>query len=226
MLTPNTTKEAIGYLRASTDESKQRNSLAVQQRAITAFSRLHGYEIVEWVSEYGSGKDDDRKGFTAALRRSSAEGLFLIAAKADRLSRSLGCWDKLDGCRDRLRIAELGDEVVSELHLSLLLVIGSNERCLIAQRVKDTYQHLKAIHGDDLKWGNPNIKAESAKSIAIRKNNAEKHNDRISKLAKFVFAEGGSIKDAVDYINSLGITTRRGKAFTYNNLYRMLRYQA
>jgi DNA invertase Pin-like site-specific DNA recombinase len=226
MLPQNTSKQAIGYLRASTDESKQRNSLAVQQRAITAFSRLHGYEIVDWVSEYGSGKDDNRKGFTDALRRSQAEGLFVIAAKADRLSRSLGCWDRLEGCRSRLRIAELGDEVVSELHLSLLLVIGSNERGIIAQRIKDTYQHLKAIHGDELKWGNPNIRDEAAKSIAIRKNNAGKHNDRIKKLAKFVTEGGGSISDAVDYINSLGITTRRGKAYTYANLCRMLRYQA
>jgi DNA invertase Pin-like site-specific DNA recombinase len=216
-------KEAIGYLRASTDENKQKNSIATQKRSIEAFAALNGYTIAVWTSEYASGGNDDRKGFRDALRLSEERGYYLIAAKADRLSRSLSVWTDLDACRDRLRIAELGDEVVSQLHLSLLLVMSQNERSLIAQRVRDSYQHLKAIHGDDLNWGNKNLGTYSHMGIAKIKENSKNHNDKIKTLVNFVMSDGGSIQDAVEYLNSLNMKTRRGKSFSYKNLYRILR---
>ena len=216
-------KEAIGYLRASTDEKKQKNSIATQKRSIEAFASLNGYRIAVWTSEYASGGDDDRKGFRDALRLSEQRGYYIIAAKADRLSRSLGVWNDLDACRDRLRIVEAGDEVVSQLHLSLLLVMSQNERGLISQRVRESYKHLKAIHGDNLNWGNKNLGTYSKIGIDKIKENAKKHNDKVKGLAKFVIAEGGSINDAVDYLNSMNMKTRRGKPYTYHNLARILR---
>jgi predicted site-specific integrase-resolvase len=216
-------KEAIGYLRASTDENKQKNSIATQKRSIEAFAALNGYTIAVWTSEYASGGNDDRKGFRDALRLSEERGYYLIAAKVDRLSRSLSIWHALDACRDRLRIAELGDEVVSQLHLSLLLVMSQNERSLIAQRVRDSYKHLKALHGDNLNWGNKNLGTFAHLGHAKIKENAKAHNDKVKTLVKFVTSDGGSLDDAVDYLNSLNMKTRRGKSYSYKNLYRIMR---
>ena len=216
-------KMAIGYIRASTCQGKQRNSLASQKRTINAFAALNGYTIAEWRSEYASGGDDDRKGFRDALRLSEERGYTLIAAKVDRLSRSLSAFSSLEGARDRIRIAELGDEPVSELHLSLLLVVGQNERKIISQRVKDSYKHLKAIHGDDLNWGNKNIGALSAKGVAVRKDKADKHNKRIVEIVSFVVSKGGKLNDAVKYLNELGLKTRKGQSYKYHNLYRIMK---
>jgi predicted site-specific integrase-resolvase len=216
-------KLAVGYLRASTCESKQRNSLASQKRTISAFAALNGYTIAEWRAEYASGGDDERKGFRDALRLSEERGYTLIAAKVDRLSRSLSAFSSLEGARDRIRIAELGDEPVSELHLSLLLVVGQNERKIISQRVKDSYKHLKAIHGDNLNWGNKNIHTFGDKGRATQVAKSEKHNNKIVELVLLAMSKGGSLNDAVDYLNELGLKTRRGQPYKYSNLYRIMK---
>jgi DNA invertase Pin-like site-specific DNA recombinase len=216
-------KLAVGYLRASTCESKQRNSLASQKRTINAFAALNGYTIAEWRAEYASGGNDDRKGFKDALRLSEERGYTLIAAKVDRLSRSLSAFSSLEGARDRIRIAELGDEPVSELHLSLLLVVGQNERKIISQRVKDSYKHLKSIHGDNLNWGNKNIYKYADKGRETQIAKSKNHNSKIVELVEIVMSKGGSLRDAVVYLNELGLKTRRGQPYKYNNLYRIMK---
>lgn len=219
-------KKAIGYIRASISEAKQRNSFAVQRRAIEAFANAHNYSIDEMVCEYESGGKDERAGFRKCLSLADKEDYTIIVMKVDRLSRSLSAWGLLEASLGNLRVVQLGDQPVSSLHLSILLCLGQNERTLISQRVKDTYNLLKEKHGDKLKWGNPNIASESAKAVVVRKANANRFNQRIHSLVNPYLASGNSRQDAVNFLNECGLKTRRGQVWNYASLGRVLRYTA
>ena len=53
-------KTAIAYVRASTNEDKQSNSLNIQREVISNFAATNGYDVVREFSEYCSGTDDSR----------------------------------------------------------------------------------------------------------------------------------------------------------------------
>ena len=87
-----TTKRAISYVRASTNEDKQqRNSHAMfSVKSLSAFANRHGYELVKEFSEYQSGTDDSRPEFNKAL--DYAKELMTATSliyRLDRLARSL-----------------------------------------------------------------------------------------------------------------------------------------
>ena len=62
--------------------------------------------------------------------------------------------------------------------------------------------------------------------IAKIKENAKAHNDKVKTLVNFVTSDGGSLDDAVEHLSKIGVKTRRGKPYTYQNLWRIMNSKA
>ena len=88
--------------------------------------------------------------------------------------------------------------------------------------ISDTYKRLKKIHGDKLNWGNKNIAKYSAKGIAAKRAQAEKHNNHIKELVSSIISKGKNLDDAVEHLNKIGVKTRTGKPYKYQNLWRVM----
>lgn len=89
-----------GYIRVSRVRGREGDSFIspdVQRETIEAYAKAKGYAIGEWFTDLDkSGGTLDRPGFTAALERCrSGESDGIIAAKLDRISRSLSGLSKL-----------------------------------------------------------------------------------------------------------------------------------
>tara|TARA_R110000824_G_C15216244_1_gene677158 strand:+ start:413 stop:1075 length:663 start_codon:yes stop_codon:yes gene_type:complete len=217
------TRHAITYIRASTTELLQPNSLEVQRAIVDSFAMTNGYDIQREFFEYGSGCDDDRAQWNAALSFAEDNNCFILCWKVDRFSRSLASFAKSSHVMSRLRFASLGDIEPSPLVLSVLIAAGSNEAANARIRIKSTMQLLK--ERDGRVWGNPSINETAYPAgLAVRKANASVFNSRIKELIADLKAAGYTLKQCVSKLNNLGVRTRRNKQWTYHLLYRVVNY--
>ena len=86
----------IGYARVSTEEQgAEGHSLAEQKARIKAYVRCHpDIELVDIITEVGSGKDMNRPGLLKALARLDDHGIVravdaIVVVDLDRLTRNL-----------------------------------------------------------------------------------------------------------------------------------------
>jgi site-specific DNA recombinase len=91
-------KRMVGYVRVSTDEQASSGlGLEAQMHKIHLYCELHGYEIVEIVSDRGfSGKNLDRPGMKRVLEmmaKKEVDGV--VIARLDRITRSVRDMDYL-----------------------------------------------------------------------------------------------------------------------------------
>jgi DNA invertase Pin-like site-specific DNA recombinase len=215
------TKQAILYLRASTNEQRQRNSHDIQKRLSTEFCARNGYSIVREFCEYASGRDDDRPIFNAALKYAEDNNCNIICWKVDRLSRSISVFNKLAPHLHRLRFVSCGDVEPNLILVSVLLSIAHAESKNNSERVKAAYQTIKA-RDPNHKWGNPSIVETAYKAgLEVRQSNALNFNTKIGMLVDDFLKCGYNLKEVAERLNGLSIFTRRGKRWNYNNIYRI-----
>ena len=215
-------KRAISYRRASTSLDKQRNSLAIQHDVISGFAERFGYALERDFSEYQSGTDDDRPGFQEALAYAKANNCYIIIYRLDRLARTLTSFSQFHDVLSHLRFTDLGDQEPNLMLVGFMLTIASQESVNTSIRVSSSIKHLKEKYPDRV-FGNPDLfKSYGAQAIEVRQSNARKFNSRIKGIVDDLKLAGyTSIKQQVSRLNDMGITTRRGKPFTYQNLYRI-----
>tara|TARA_R100001079_G_scaffold82647_1_gene45953 strand:+ start:309 stop:974 length:666 start_codon:yes stop_codon:yes gene_type:complete len=217
---------AIGYLRASTNETLQKNSIDIQKAIIINFAKTYGYIVERFYIEYETGSNDNRAEFNKALRHSIKENTVLISWKVDRLSRSLSIFNKIQDHLHLLRFAELGNTTPNIMVLSVLLGVAHQERINTSERVKATYKMLKEKDPNH-KWGDPNM-ATNAQPIGVivRKKNAKEFNTKIQGICADLKRAGyTTLKELSAKLNDIGLTTRRGAQFNVHNLHRVLNYQ-
>lgn len=217
-------KNAVIYLRASTNEKLQANSLDVQRAIVTSFAERTGYTVINEFVEYASGTDDERPEFNKALQMAQDLGCTVICWRVDRLSRSLSVFSKINDMLPLLRFAELGDVEPNLMVMSVLIAAGQNEVANTRIRIKETFRILK--ERDGRKWGNPNIMKDAhGKGIEVRKENARKFNTRIKEIVGNLRSCGYNLNGCVNQLNEqLMITTRRGNTWTRQSLSRVLSY--
>ena len=216
-------KNAIIYLRASTDETRQGQSFDVQRAILSTFIHSHGYTLVKEFSEYASGRDDDRSEFCAAIEYSKAHNVTLITYRADRLSRSLTVFHKINDILPLIRFVELGDRTPDPLMLSVLFGLASNESRIIGLRVKAGMKQAK-VRNPSIKFGNPNIRTTAIPAgLKVRVENARKFNARIKRLVSSLTKSGPATYNAIaSMLNDFGITSRRGSRWNAANIRRVL----
>lgn len=138
---------AVGYLRVSTDEQVESGAgLAAQETAIRARAEAEGWEL-SWARDEGiSAKDvDGRPGLLAALARLDAgDADVLVAAKLDRLSRSVLDFAQLMERAHRhgwlIVLTDLAVDMTSpsgELMATMLSAFAQHERRMIGIRTRE-----------------------------------------------------------------------------------------
>ena len=224
MLNMKNAKRAITYIRASTNQDKQRNSHNIQREVIADFARRNGYEIECEFSEYKSGTDDTRVEFNKALDYVRKNDCVLIFYRLDRCARTLTAFSLISDVLHNLRFCDIGDVSPNLMLVGVSLTIAAQESINTSVRLKATIKHLRD-KDPSRTWGNQNLFQEHGhKAIEVRQSNAKAYNDRIKKIvADLSLAGYTGLKSQVVRLNELGIKSRTNKPFTYHNLRRLLR---
>jgi DNA invertase Pin-like site-specific DNA recombinase len=216
------TKQAIVYVRASTNEAKQSNSHQMQLHSISEFAKSHDYNIVKVFAEYASGTLDERPVFAEVLAYAAEHDCYILAYRLDRVSRSLTIFNQLNPHLHRLRFSTMGDTEINLIVISVLLSMAHAESNSNSQRVKQAYKTLKA-NNDVVNWGIPITNEVRVKGLAVRQQNAQEFNQYILKVVNDLKLAGYSTSEIPNRLNQLHLFTRRGKKWSYHNLLRIIR---
>jgi site-specific DNA recombinase len=209
--------KVIGYIRVSTEEQATNGqSLDAQRAKLEAYAALYDLELVEIIADAGvSAKSLNRPGLQDALtklRRGAADGL--VIAKLDRLTRSVGDWQRLIdayfGDKAGKQLFSVADSIdtrtaAGRLVLNVLLSVAQWERETIAERTTDALQYKirkgercgKVRFGYKLAADDKTLVADSAEQEAIA-------------LMKELRAAGQTLRDIAGELNRRGIQTKEG----------------
>ena len=133
---------AVGYIRISTNEDKQKYGMRVQSQAIKEYCQKQGLELLRIYRDMKSGSSLQRPGIQSLLKEKDKFQV-LVVYKIDRLSRSLLdllklIKEELAG-KDIVFLEEGIDQRTKEgrLLLNQLASFAEYERELIISRIKD-----------------------------------------------------------------------------------------
>jgi DNA invertase Pin-like site-specific DNA recombinase len=133
-------KDAIGYLRVSTQEQGRSGlSLAAQRFDIEHFGKREGFSVLSWYQDIQTGAGKDalllRPGLAAALKEASVARCPLIVSRLDRLSRNVHFITGLMEHKVHFVVALFGRDV-DDFTLHIYASIAEQERKMIAERVR------------------------------------------------------------------------------------------
>ncbi len=217
--------KVIGYIRVSTEEQANSGlSIGAQRAKIDGYAKLYDLEVVELIEDAGqSGKSLNRPGLQRALtllRKGKADGI--VIAKLDRLTRSVGDWQKLiDGYfgekpgKQLFSVADAIDTrtAAGRLVLNVLLSVAQWEREAIGERTRDALQHKirkgercgKVRFGYDL----------AADRRMLLPNPVEQ---RALALIRRLRAAGASLRAIAAELNRRGIETKGGRPWVFTTI--------
>ncbi|MGH8922153.1 MAG: recombinase family protein, partial [Actinomycetes bacterium] len=190
---------ALGYLRVSTEgQAESGAGLDAQRATIEAEATRQGWQL-DIVTDTGSGADLNRPALAAALYRlDHGEAELLVAAKLDRVSRSVKDFTELLERAHRggwrLVLLDLGDTstATGELTANMIASAAQYERRLIGQR---TREGLAAKRAAGVRLGRPSVLPYEvvARIVAER-------------------AEGRTMRVIAEGLTADGVPTARGGA--------------
>jgi DNA invertase Pin-like site-specific DNA recombinase len=133
-------KDAIGYLRVSTQEQgKSGLGLAAQRHDIEAFGQREGFALKNWHQDIQTGAGKDalllRPGLAAALKEARASKCPLVVSRLDRLSRNVHFISGLMEHKVHFLVAAFG-QVVDNFMLHIYASVAEQERKMISERIK------------------------------------------------------------------------------------------
>ncbi len=133
-------KDAIGYLRVSTQEQGRSGlGLAAQTFDIEAFGSREGYSVKAWYQDVQTGAGKDalllRPGLAAALEEARVLRCPLIVSRLDRLSRNVHFIAGLMEHKVHFIVAQLGRDC-DEFTLHIYACLAEQERKMISERSK------------------------------------------------------------------------------------------
>jgi site-specific DNA recombinase len=209
---------AVGYTRVSSDEQANEGvSLDAQRAKVVGYAKLYGLDLVAVEEDAGvSAKSLDRPALTRALAMLDAgEADGLVIAKLDRLSRSVGDWDRLIadyfGERAGKQLWSVADAIdtrtaAGRLVLNILMSVAQWEREAIGERTSDALQHKirqgercgKVRFGHDL----------GPDGVRLIDNPTEQEG---LGLLRELYAEGRSLRGIAKELTRRGIRTKEGR---------------
>jgi len=218
-------KQAIGYIRVSTDKQATEGvSLEAQEAKIRAWADLNDYELVGIYSDEGiSGSSmTKRDGLKAALKEVKS-GMALVAYSLSRLSRSvedtLAISRQLDKIgADMVSLSEKIDTTgaAGRMIFNMLAVLAQFERDQIAERTQSALRHKKATGKvySPTPYGFEAINGELIKVAA-----------EADVVAEIVEARksGQTLQQIADGLNAQGIPTKMGKAWQPATIHLLLK---
>lgn len=209
--------KCIAYYRVST--SKQGiNGLGMeaQQEAVRRWCLQSGATILASYTEVESGKKADRPQLARALAHARGAKAVLVVAKLDRLARNVAFLSTL--MESGLEFVACDLPQANRLTIHILAAVAEDEAKRISDRTKAA---LAALKGRGVKLGSQRAGAAPLTRKAILKGveaargvntkAREKAYEAVRPLISELRAEGLSLEQVADRLNSLGYTTRRGK---------------
>lgn len=141
-------KEAIGYLRVSTQEQGRSGlGLEAQRKDIETFGAREGFAVKVWYQDIQTGAGKDalllRPGLATALKQARAERVPLIVSRLDRLSRNVHFVTGLMEHKVHFVVAALGRDC-DNFTLHIYASLAEQERKMISERVKAAIAIAKA----------------------------------------------------------------------------------
>ena len=214
--------KAVILCRVSTKEQgKSGLGLQAQLSSCEDFCAAHSIEVVAAYNEVVSGGASlaDRPTLQEAMNTAKEHNAVVLVAKLDRLSRSVHFVSGLMVQGVPFKVAELGLNT-DNFSIHLFAALAEKEREMIKNRCLAAQQKLKDA-GIPLGTHNPKVMAGRARA-------SKATNDRLFPHIKDAIELGyKSLRELALYLNGLGITTPRGKAFTKANLSPIMkRYRA
>jgi len=219
-------KEAIGYARVSTvDQAKNGVSLEMQEEKITAWAKLHNYEIIHIFHDQGiSGIKNDRPGFMKAMDAVINNKATLIVYSLSRFSRStadtMQLADKLrkEGC-NLVSLSEKIDTTTAagKMVFRMLAVLNEFERDQIRER---TIAGLNQLRMNGRKLGGEIPYGYNLEEGNILVPNTYEQ-DIINEIVFLKTEKNKSLRYIAKDLNDKGYTTKKGKQFhpqTINNI--------
>ena len=221
-MSTDTTTNYIAYYRVSTKRQGTSGlGLEAQKAAVLRHVNGHGRLVAEF-TEVESGRKNDRPQLAAALRAAKECGGTLIIAKLDRLARRASVVFQLRDSGVQFKAAD--NPHANHLTVGLLAVIAEDEARRISERTKAA---LAAAKARGTKLGNPqnlNQAARDKAAKALRDKAANLPSNRqATELAKAYRAQGLTLQQIADRVNSLGIPTPRGKQWQATSIMRLLK---
>jgi DNA invertase Pin-like site-specific DNA recombinase len=141
-------KDAIGYLRVSTQEQGRSGlGLAAQRHDIETFAAREGFSIKEWYQDIQTGAGKDalllRPGLATALKDARLSHAPLIVSRLDRLSRNVHFISGLMEHKVHFVVAALGRDC-DDFTLHIYASLAEQERKMISERIKAAMAVAKA----------------------------------------------------------------------------------
>lgn len=213
-------KQYVIYRRVSTeDQGKSGHGLAAQDRDISLFLENYSeepYEVVETFTDILSGKTSDRPELTEALKLVRKAGAELLVSKLDRLSRKVSFIATImDDPKVKLRVASM--PYADNFQLHIYAALAEQEREFISARTKAALAEAKA-KGKKLGGIRPTTEARN-KAIQA---NAKARADKVAKTVQPLRAQGASLREIADALNTSGVPTARGGKWQASQVKRVL----
>lgn len=212
-------KNAIGYIRVSTEEQSadDKYGIETQRQAINAYATENGYEISEWLTDTISGAKDNRPELDKILYQPDQlpEHEAVIVFKNDRVARDTKLYFYYFYTLEKRNVSLLSTEEhfsegddFANIYRSLLMFVAEQERKNIALRTGKG-RSLKARCGGYSGGNKPYGYGVSDGRLII--------NPEEKPIVELVFTEhdqkGTSLTDICEVLYDKGYRTRKGKRF-------------
>lgn len=212
-------KQAIAYLRTSTDKKQQNGvnqdgfSFDSQMAAIQKYINSQPDTIlIATYSEQKSGFINERAELAKALEhvKSLGNDAFIICSKIDRLSRSAAFIIEMSDKQVPFKIAEMPN--ASSFTLHIMALVAQNERENIKSRVRDSMASAKLA---GRQFGTPQPDKCVALMAQANRNNAAAFKNTILPIIKEIkdVAKVETLAGIANILNIRGIKTRTGKTW-------------
>lgn len=222
----------VAYFRVSTKEQGRSGlGLEAQQAAVEQYAKSNNGEILVAYSEVESGKKSDRPELMKAIAHARRSKATLCVAKIDRLSRNVAFLSAL--MESKVEFVACDMPSANTLVVHILIAVAQAEAKAISDRTKAALNAAR-IRGVKLGSSRPNHwqgheqerLAGSRKGAMVagsvhRKAAIDAYSD-LQPFVKEQRANGQTLQQIADKLNSQGHTTRQGKVWSPVQISRLL----
>jgi len=227
----------IAYYRVSSDrQGRSGLGLEAQREIVESYARRIGTTLLASYTEIESGRRCERPQLALAVShvRAQAGRVRLIVAKLDRLSRDARFLLELVDSGIVVVFGDLPElsatDIVGRLTLTVLAAIAEFEARRMSQRQKESCA-IRRARGDLMGGRDPRshrltrdeIRKGNVAATAQHRRNAGAFRKAMRPIAVRFRAEGRTLKEIADDLNTLGYRTRKGKLWTMATIDSLLR---
>ena len=212
------------YYRVSTArQGRSGLGLDAQKAAVREWLNGGDWQLVGEFQDVESGKRNDRAGLQAALEASRLRGATLVIAKLDRLSRDAAFLLTLQNGGVKFIAVDMPE--ANELTVGIMAVVAQAERKMISSRTKAALTAAKA-RGRVLGGYKGGRKPDPQEGVQAIKAQADAFAARVRPLVDDLRGQGMSLRQIAERLETEGVETARGGAWTADAVRRVMQRAA